>query len=85
MYRPLRAASRALLPTSYLLIGTLGPMLPYITGALQVPDTWQTPTTSMWHAVRVVAMLAMWRLRFWHGKWSTLLVGALLKIGRAHV
>ena len=78
VYRPLRAASRALLPTSYLLVGTLGPMLPYITGAIGVAPEWQTPTTSMWHVVRVFAMLAMWRLHFWHGRWATLAAGAAL-------
>jgi MFS family permease len=81
VYRPLRSASRALLPTSYLLIGTLGPMLPYITGDIGVAPEWQTPTSSMWHAVRVVAMLAMWRLAFWHGKWATLATGAALMAG----
>ncbi|MFM7810026.1 MAG: MFS transporter, partial [Planctomycetota bacterium] len=81
VYRPLRSASRALLPTSYLLIGTIGPMLPYITGAIGVAPEWQTPVSSTWHAVRVVAMLAMWRLAFWHGKWSTLAVGGALMAG----
>jgi hypothetical protein len=81
VYRPLRAASRALLPTSYLLIGTLGPTLPYITGGIGVAPEWQTPTSSMWHVVRVVAMLAMWRLAFWHGRWATLATGAALMTG----
>lgn len=81
VYRPLRAASRALLPTSYLLIGTIGPMLPYITSGIGVAPEWQTPTSSAWHAVRVIAMLAMWRLSFWHGRWATLAVGAALMAG----
>jgi MFS family permease len=81
VYRPLRAASRALLPTSYLLIGTIGPMLPYITSGIGIAPAWQTPVSSTWHAVRVLAMLAMWRLAFWHGKWSTLAAGAALMAG----
>ena len=81
VYRPLRAASRALLPTSYLLIGTIGPMLPYITGGIGVAPEWQTPVSSTWHAMRVLAMLAMWRLAFWHGRWSTLAAGAALMGG----
>ncbi len=81
VYRPLRAASRALLPTSYLLIGTIGPMLPYITSGIGVAPEWQTPTSSAWHGVRVIAMLAMWRLSFWHGRWATLAVGAALMAG----
>jgi len=81
VYRPLRTASRALLPTSYLLIGTIGPMLPYITGTIGIAPEWQTPVSSTWHAVRVLAMLAMWRMAFWHGKWSTLAAGAILMGG----
>ena len=81
VYRPLRTASRALLPTSYLLIGTIGPMLPYITGTIGIAPEWQTPVSSTWHAVRVLAMLAMWRMAFWHGKWSTLAAGAVLMGG----
>jgi MFS family permease len=81
VYRPLRAASRALLPTSYLLIGTIGPMLPYITSGIGIAPAWQTPVSSTWHAVRVLAMLAMWRMAFWHGKWSTLTAGAALMAG----
>jgi len=81
VYRPLRSASRALLPTSYLLIGTIGPMLPYITGNIGIAPEWQTPVSSTWHAVRVLAMLAMWRLAFWHGRWSTLAVGGALMAG----
>jgi MFS family permease len=81
VYRPLRTASRALLPTSYLLIGTIGPMLPYITGTIGIAPEWQTPVSSTWHAVRVVAMLAMWRMAFWHGKWTTLAAGAVLMGG----
>jgi hypothetical protein len=78
VYRPLRDATRLLLPTSYLLIGAIGPLLPYVTSRLQVAATAATPLAATWLTVRVFAMLGMWRLQFWHGKWSTLLVGAAL-------
>jgi len=81
VYRPLRDATRSLLPISYLLIGALGPLLPYAIGKLQVAAWWQTPLAATWLSVRVFAMLGMWRLHFWHGKWSTLLVGIALMAG----
>lgn len=81
VYRPLRDATRLLLPTAYLLIGALGPLLPYVTTRLQVPATAATPLAATWLTVRVFAMLGMWRLPFWHGRWATLLVGAALMGG----
>ena len=78
VYRPLRDATRLLLPTSYLLIGAIGPLLPYVTSRLEVAATAATPLAATWLTVRVFAMLGMWRMQFWHGKWSTLLVGAVL-------
>ena len=81
VYRPLRDATRSLLPTSYLLIGALGPLLPYAIAKLSVAAAWQTPLAATWLSVRVFAMLGMWRLRFWHGKWTTLALGAALMSG----
>ncbi len=81
VYRPLRDATRSLLPTSYLLIGALGPLLPYAIAKLSVAAAWQTPLAATWLSVRVFAMLGMWRLRFWHGKWATLALGAALMSG----
>ncbi len=75
VYRPLRNATRALLPVSYLLIGALGPLLPYSIAALHVDARWQTPIAATWLSVRVIAMLGMWRLHFWHGRWATLALG----------
>ncbi|MFM1831500.1 MAG: hypothetical protein RLZZ558_1840 [Planctomycetota bacterium] len=78
VYTPLRDATRLLLPTSYLLIGALGPLLPYVITRLEVAATAATPLAATWLTVRVVAMLGMWRLPFWHGRWSTLVVGSVL-------
>jgi len=81
VYTPLRDATRLLLPTSYLLIGALGPLLPYVTSRLEVAATAATPLAATWLTVRVLAMFGMWRLPFWHGRWSTLAVGAVLMGG----
>ena len=37
-----------------------------------------------WLTMRVITITGMWRLHFWHGRWSTLAVGAaLMTIGFA--
>jgi hypothetical protein len=73
---------RIMLPMSYLLIGTLGPIMPYRLDEVGVMLTWETPLTATWLLTRVFVVAAMWRLQFWHGRWSILgLAGVLLLIG----
>ena len=76
-YRFLLRSSRYLLPTSYVLISVLSPLLPYRLEALGVPIAWQTPLTSIWMGARVVIMIVLWRLAIWHGRWSTLALAGL--------
>ncbi|MCE9619057.1 MAG: MFS transporter [Planctomycetes bacterium] len=76
VYRPLRTASRFLIPTSYLLIGSIGPLLPYVIERIEIAPVMATPLAATWLTMRVIAITGMWRLHFWHGKWSTLAVGA---------
>src|SRR5690606_29166641 len=40
-----------------------------------------TPLTATWMLARVGALAVMWRVHFWHGRWGTLMLGALLMIG----
>lgn len=75
-YRYLLRASRYLLPTSYVLVSVLSPLLPYRLEGLGVPVEWQTPLTSVWMAARVLVLIVMWRLAAWHGRWSTLALAA---------
>jgi len=84
VYRPLRSASRFLIPTSYLLIGALLPLLPYVIERLEIIPVLATPVAATWLTMRVITITGMWRLHFWHGRWSTLAVGAaLMTIGFA--
>ena len=77
-YRYLLASSRALLPTSYALIGALSPIMPYLLDELNAPLQWQTPLAAIWMFSRVAGVSAMWAIPYWHGRWATILTGALM-------
>ena len=77
-YRYLLASSRALLPTSYALIGALSPIMPYLLEDLDAPLKWQTPLAAIWMFSRVAGVGAMWAIPIWHGRWITILAGALM-------
>ena len=80
-YRYLLASSRALLPTSYALIGALSPIMPYLLDDLQAPLAWQTPLTATWMFARVIGIGVLWAVPIWHGRWSAILLGTLLLLG----
>jgi hypothetical protein len=80
-YPLLLRAARVLLPLSYLLVGSLSPLMPYLLDRVQVGVKWETPATATWMLVRVVAIALMWRMAFWHGRWGTLLLGAMAMTG----
>ncbi len=76
-YDLLRRSAQILLPLSYVIISAMIPIVPYRLQELDVPVAWQTPAGATWAAVRFVVFVAMWRFPFWHGRWGTLLGGAL--------
>ncbi|MHC4413833.1 MAG: MFS transporter [Planctomycetota bacterium] len=80
-YPFLLRSARVLLPLSYVLNAAMNPILPYRFEALNVAVWWETPATATWTIVRVAAFLLMWRLRFWHGRWGTLVLGAAAMTG----
>lgn len=80
-YARLLRSARVLLPLSYLLKAAIAPLLPYRLEAIGVPVEWETTCAATWMAVRVVAVVVMWRLPFWHGRWGTLLLGAASMAG----
>ncbi|MCH2145796.1 MAG: hypothetical protein MK082_11720, partial [Phycisphaerales bacterium] len=81
-YRPMLRSCRIMLPMSYVLIGALGPIMPYRLDALDVGLSWVTPLTATWLLTRVLMVLAMSKIHFWHGRWGTLgLSGLLMLIG----
>ena len=76
-YPLLLRAARMLLPLSYVLNSAMSPLLPYLFERVQLGQQWETPAASTWMWVRIIAMVAMWQLGFWHGRWGTLLLGGL--------
>lgn len=81
-YRPMLSSCRVMMPLSYVLIGAVGPIMPYRLGDLGVSLFWETPLTSIWLFVRVMAVALMWRLSTWHGRWGSLVIGgASMAIG----
>lgn len=79
--RALRDATRVLLPVGYILIGGLGPALPFLLGALEVPPGWRTPVTAVWMASRVATVALLIRFSFWHGRAAALVIGFMLAAG----
>ncbi len=72
---------RVLLPASYLLVGALSPLMPYLLTRLDLEPTTETPLTATWLLTRVVAVAVMVRASFWHGRAATLFVGAAALAG----
>ncbi len=75
-YRALLAWASWLLPISYVVSSTLAPILPHRLAAVGL-GAHASLVAALWMATRFVALLAMWRSSFWHGRWTTLLVGAV--------
>lgn len=79
--RALRDATRVLLPVGYVLIGSLGPAIPFLLGSLEVEPGWRTPVTSTWMMARLLTVALLIRFTFWHGRASPLAIGFLLAAG----
>ena len=80
-YPMLLRSARVLLPLSYVLLAAMNPLLPYRLESIGVTVQWETPATATWMIVRVLVMLVMWHAGFWHGRWGTLLLAAMLMTG----
>jgi len=71
-YNKLLSGARVLLPMSYVINGTLAPLLPFVLTNLAIETFWQTPVVATWMIARVGMTAIMWRYEGWHGKWSIL-------------
>lgn len=80
-YPYLLRATRFVIPTSYVFIAVLGPVLPFILRDLQLDDGLKTPLASAWMFSRTLTVVGMSRLAFWHGRWSTIAAGVALLAG----
>ncbi|MBT8484395.1 MAG: hypothetical protein HKO59_13850 [Phycisphaerales bacterium] len=80
-YPLLLRCARILLPMSYVLNAALSPILPYRFEEIGAAIELETPATATWMYVRVAAMVVMWRVGFWHGRWGTLLLAGVTMTG----
>jgi len=70
-----------LLPLGYVMSSTLAPVLPHrlaTVGAGAIPSSVIAAT---WMVARFTTLGLMWRVGFWHGRWSTLVIGAAALAG----
>jgi hypothetical protein len=74
-YPALLAASRWLLPLSYVLSSTLSPILPYRLAELGTPVP-AAFVAATWMVTRFATLGIMTLLPFWHGRWGALAAGA---------
>lgn len=80
-YPLLLRCARVLLPMSYLLFAAMGPILPYRLEEIGVDVDFETPAVATWMIVRVLALIVMYRMRFWQGRWGTLLLAGTSMAG----
>lgn len=81
VYRQLLSLLRVLLPTAFLFISVISPYLPGALRGIGLPVEWATSIASTWLGARVVTFLIMERWHGWHGRWSTVALGAALLLG----
>lgn len=80
----LLAAFRVLLPLSYLVAGTLSPLLPTALAKIGVAEFWRLPVASAWLVARVLVFFAFERWNGWHGaRWMPPVAGVLMLGGFA--
>ncbi len=73
-------SARILLPASYVLVGALNPLMPYVLDRLAMNPAYETPLTAVWLTTRVVVAAVMLGMSQWRGRWSTLLSGAIFLV-----
>lgn len=75
IYARLLTVCRLLLPTSFMLLSVISPILPTTLTALRVPEQWRLPLAAVWPATRVAAFFLMERWHGWHGRWWPIALG----------
>lgn len=84
-YRRLLAVHRILLPTTYVVIYAMAPLLPGLMRRLleqaELHASWAAPVASIWLGARVVTFFTLGRWQGWHGRWVTATYGTACLIG----
>ncbi len=78
IYRRLLRVHRILLPTAYMVMYALSPVLPDLMARLAVDGRWAPALGSVWIAARVGTFAVLERWHGWHGRWGTATVGTAL-------
>ncbi len=82
IYGSLLIVFRILLPTSFLVLGAVSPMLPEVMSRLSVAQVFQPMLASIWLMSRLGAFITLQRWQGWHGRWwPVLLAGSTLVAG----
>lgn len=76
-YEGLLAVFRVLLPTSYVVMSALSPLLPTIEARLGVPVPWMTAVAAVWLISRTAAFWIYSHWHGWHGRWWLPIVATL--------
>jgi hypothetical protein len=80
-YRPMLASARVLLPTAYVVVGAISPILPYAIETLDIDPAWRTPLGSLWLFSRAAAVSVLAFTHFWHGRWQGLALASVALAG----
>jgi len=75
IYARLLTVCRLLLPTSFMLMSVISPILPTTLASLKIPEGWKLPVAAVWPAARVAAFFLMERWHGWHGRWWPIAAG----------
>lgn len=78
IYARLLSASRLLLPTSFMLMAIVSPILPTTLATLKIPTEWHVAIAAVWPAARLAVFFMMERFHAWHGRWWPILAASAL-------
>ena len=70
-----------MVPTSYVFVSVIGPVLPFLVRDLGIEEGMRTLVASLWMFARMLTVALLATRTFWHGRWSALAVGVALLVG----
>lgn len=75
IYERLLPVFRCSLPTSYVLMGAISPLLPFLSDRLALPAVAGIALAGTWHVARMAGFVVCERWHGWHGRWAFLVAG----------
>jgi MFS family permease len=80
-YPYLLRATRWVVPTSYVFVSVIGPVLPFLVRDLGIDEGMRPIVASLWMFARMLTVALLATRTFWHGRWSAIASGAALVVG----